>query len=187
MPTDDEHDDDLDTPPRGSRSELEGLRERSWRQRERIKALRAELDTARGTITDLTGRAEKAEGQVTALKAEHKAAIEQAEADKAGAIRGLERKAALASAGVDPDGQDVVLSAYDALGEGAPELAEWLKGEDLPKHVQVYLGDGGKGGSSHDPDAGTGGRAGSAGPRQSGFLAGASVADLKALKEQGQF
>jgi len=100
----------------------------------------------------------------------------------------MERTSALAAAGVDAEGHDVVLSAYSALGEDAPPLGEWLQSEGLPKHVSVYLdqGDAPKT-RAPNPDAGTGARGGNTGGASPGFLSNVgSIAQLKAMKEAGQ-
>ena len=161
------------------------LRRRTWKQSQRIKELRAELEAATARYTKaetaLTGETVK----LTAAKAEHKTAIDAATVAHTGVLERMERVAALGTAGVEADGHATVLAAYAAL-ENAPPLGEWLAGDTLPKHVSCYLAtDAAKGPGSVNPDAGTGARSTSSGGQSPGFLNGATIADLRAMKAAG--
>ncbi len=167
------------------RSTIDGLRERSFRQRERIKDLRRELDAAKAVATKLQADHGSLQAKHTAAKADHAAALEAATATHAGALQRMERSAALTAAGIDAAGHDVVLGAYGTLGDDAPTMAEWLKGEDLPPHVTCYLPTEQKK-ATHNPDAGATGRSSAAPAMGDGWLAGATLDDIRALKAAGK-
>lgn len=153
-----------------------------------IKALRTELEQKDARIATLTTSGTDSTTKLVQLKTDHKSALEKLTGEHAGVLQRMERAASLTAAGVEADGHDTVLTAYAAVGEGAPPLADWLKSEGLPKHVSCYLaqpesGDGKP--AAHNPDAGTGGRAGNVNGTTPGFLASATPEDLRAMKEQG--
>jgi len=150
-------------------------------QRQRASAAEKRAETAEA-------QAAKFKSAVDTLKTEHAAALEGLQTEHSSTVQRMERTSALAAAGVDAEGHDVVLSAYSALGEDAPPLGEWLQSEGLPKHVSVYLdqGDAPKT-RAPNPDAGTGARGGNTGGASPGFLSNVgSIEQLKAMKEAGQ-
>ncbi len=181
----DDLEDDLGAPPIRSGSHDDGLRERTWRQSQRIKELRTELEAERTAHVALQAVHTTLQATHTTATAEHATALESAASTHAGVLRTMERTSALTAAGVDPDGSDVVLSAYNALGDDAPPLGDWLKSEALPKHVACYLGGDTAAKPAHNPDAGAAGRATSNGIGDHGFTQSMNLDDLRAAKEQG--